>query len=419
MAAYKDTTSIKLSWPSWRWTLTALNTVALILSVILSWHYLAGGSMVGCGGGSPCDTVLNSQWSVIAGIIPLSGLAVGVYLALLVASLFIGPATEAPIRRLAWCVMLILAGAITGSAIWFTILQKWFIGAFCPYCMTTHITGLLLATLVIWRATRELINSGNNISHKNQTIVKNITPASPGRIFRPLPVLGLGLAGVALAGIMAVCQVVLKPSAVYRDGQSMNNLPAFDYSTVPIVGSPDAPYIVKLLFDYNCPHCQKLHFILNEAIRRYNGKLAFVLCPSPLNPGCNTYIPQVVDAYKNSCELARIGLAVWLVNRESFYAFENWMFTFESGNSWQPRDFESARAKAIELVGQAKFDTALTDPWIGQYLQNCTQIYGQTIQNGKGGVPKLIYGSQWVIPELSDADDLITILQKSLGVPMP
>ena len=136
--------------------MTGLNILALVLSAILSWHYLKGGSMAGCGGGSPCEQVLNSRWSIIAGIFPVSGLAVGVYLALLVASLFIGPATEAPIRRLAWRVMLVLAGSVAGSAIWFTILQKWVIGDFCPYCMTTHITGLLLAVLVIWRAIKRI-----------------------------------------------------------------------------------------------------------------------------------------------------------------------------------------------------------------------------------------------------------------------
>ena len=95
------------------------------------------------------------------------------------------------------------------------------------------------------------------------------------------------------------------------------------------------------------------------------------------------------------------------------------MFTFESGDSWRPRSLESARAKAVELVGQAKFDAALSDPWIGQYMQTCIQIYGQTIQSGKGGIPKLIFGSQWVIPEPYNADDLVMILQKSLAVPMP
>jgi uncharacterized membrane protein len=369
-----------------------LNTLALVLSIIISWHYLEGGSMFGCGGGSPCEKVLNSQWSMIAGIFPISGLAVGVYLAILVASLFIGPDTEVPIRRLACGVMLVLVSSVAGSAIWFTILQKWIIGDFCPYCMTTHITGLLLAALVIWRAIKE---------------------------FRPLPTMGLTLSGLVLAGILAASQVGFTPSAVYRDGESQDNLPAIDYLAVPMVGSPDAPYVVTLLFDYQCSHCQKIHFMLDEAIRRYAGKLAFALCPAPLNTQCNPYIPRDVDEFKNSCDLARIGLAVWRAKHEVFADFENWMFTFESGDRWLPRNLEAARAKAVELVGQATFDAVWADPWIGQYLQTSIRIYGQTIQNGKGGIPKLIFGSRWVIPEPYNAADLVMILQKSLAVPTP
>jgi uncharacterized membrane protein/protein-disulfide isomerase len=393
--------------------------LALVLSVILSWHYLKGGSMAGCGGGSPCEQVLNSQWSTIAGIIPVSGLAVGVYLALLIASLFIGPATELPIRHLAWSVMLILVGSVSGSAIWFTILQKWIIGHFCPYCMTTHITGLLLAVLVIWRAIKEFDYQSNDIPLTNHAKVKNISTAIPTRIIRPMAVIGPALIGLVLSGILAACQAGFTPSAVYRNGESQDKLPAIDYHTVPMVGSPDAPYIVTLLFDYQCSHCQKIHFMLNEAINRYNGKLAFALCPAPLNKECNPYIPQDVEAFRNSCELARIGLAVWVARREAFPVFDNWMFTFESGDKWQPRSLETTRAKAVELVGQEKFNASLSDPWIGQYIKTCVRIYGQTIQNGKGGVPKLIYGSHWVIPEPYNADDLVMILQKSLAVPRP
>ena len=235
-----------------------------------------------------------------------------------------------------------------------------------------------------------------------------------------MPAIGLrSLTGLVLAGILAASQVVFTPPAVYSDGESQDNLPAIDYHTVPMVGSPDAPYVVTLLFDYQCSHCQKIHFMLNEAIRRYAGKLAFALCPAPLNTQCNPYIPRDVDEFKNSCELAKIGLAVWVAKREVFPDFENWMFTFESGDSWHPRSLETARAKAVELVGQAKFDAAWTDPWIGQYLQTSIRIYGQTIQNGKGGIPKLIFGSRWVIPEPYNADDLVMILQKSLAVPRP
>jgi uncharacterized membrane protein len=132
--------------------LTGLSTLALALSAYLSWHYLVGGQVSGCGAGSSCEKVLSSRWSAVGGVLPVSGLAAGAYLAMLVASLSIGPATAAPVRRLAWGAMLVLVGAAAGSAVWFTIVQKWVIGAFCLHCMATHITGLLLAALVIWRA---------------------------------------------------------------------------------------------------------------------------------------------------------------------------------------------------------------------------------------------------------------------------
>jgi len=410
----KNRTGIQRPWPLWRWILTGLNTLALILSAIMSWHYLKGGSMVGCGGGSPCEQVLNSQWSTIAGVLPISGLAVGIYLAMLVAGLFIGPETDASIRRLAWKVMLVLAGSIAGSAIWFTILQKWFIGDFCPYCMTTHLTGVLLAALVIRRAISEFEDYSNHTMTK-----KDILPATPSRIIRPLQAVGLTMIGLVLAGCLAAFQVVFTPSSVYRDGESQVNLTTVDYHEVPMIGSPDAKYVVTLLFDYKCPHCQRIHFSLDEAVRRYKGKLAFVLCPAPLNTKCNPYVKRDVDAFKNSCELAQIGLAVWVAKRDAYLAFDNWMFTFESGDFWRPRKLEPTKAKAVELVGQEKFDAAMSDPWIGQYLKTCVEIYGKTIQNGKGGIPKLIFGSRWVIPETYEADDLMMILQNSLDLPKP
>jgi len=231
--------------------------------------------------------------------------------------------------------------------------------------------------------------------------------------------MGLILAGLALTGILAAYQGSVTPSAVYREGESQENFTIIDHHNLPMIGSPDAPYVVTLLFDYQCTHCQKIHFMLNEAVRRYAGKLAFVLCPAPLNTKCNPFIPSDVDAFKNSCELARIGLAVWVAKREALPDFENWMFSFDTGNKWHPRSLESVRAKAVELVGQEKFDAAWTDPWVDQYLQTCVQIYGKTLQKGRGGVPKLIFGSHWVVPELNNTDDLISILQKSLAVPKP
>jgi len=410
-----ETSQIRQSWPWWRRVLTGLITLALALSAYLSWHYLVGGSVIGCGGGSPCDQVLNSRWSSIAGVLPVTGLAAGVYLAMLVASFFIGTATELSVRRLAWRTMLLLVGAAAGSAVWFIIVQKWIIGSFCPYCMTAHIIGLLLATLVIWQAPRQ------REANSTETALSKSAPASMPvrRVIGRAPAIGLAFAGVVLAGVMAICQATFTPPPEYRAGESKEDLPAINPRTAPLLGSPDATHVVNLLFDYKCRHCQQLHFMLNEAVRRYNGRLAFVLCPSPLNTQCNPYVPRDVDEFKDSCELARIALAVWVARREVFHDFELWMFTLESGDLWRPRSPAAARAKAIELVGQAQFDAALADPWIERYLQACIQIYGNTTQGGNNAVPKMVFGERWVIPQPNDADDLITILTNGLGLPKP
>lgn len=383
-------------WPWWRWLMTGLNIAALALTAVMSWHHLTGGSMAGCGGGSPCEQVLSSRWSVVLGILPVSGLAMGVYFALLAAGFYIGPSSEMAVRRLAWSTMLILAGSVTGSAIWFTIVQKWIIRDFCPYCLAAHITGVILSSLVIWRAIKGF----------------------QGHSFRPLPAAGRVFAGLALAGVLVAFQSGTTKTPTYAEGESQTYVPVVDYSDFPLKGSPDAPHIVTLLFDYQCSFCQRIHFMLDEAIRRYSGKLAFALCPAPLSAQCNPYIPADADEFRNSCELARISMAVWVADRKMFPAFEDFMFTFESGDRWQPRSPEAARAKAIELVGSDKFNTAFADPRVSRYIETSVQIYGQTLRNGKGGIPKLVYGSRWIIPEVSNADDLLMILQKSLEVPM-
>jgi protein-disulfide isomerase len=377
--------------------------LGLTLSAYLGWHFLMGGPVIGCGGGSPCEQVLNSRWSTIGGILPVSGLAEGAYLA-----------------------MLVLVGAAAGSALWFIFVQKWLVGAFCPYCMATHITGLLLAALVIWQAPRRFEDDSKDVAPKNPAPATGAVMAAPiqdvsravsRRIIGPLPAIGLTLVGVALAGIMAVSQAVFTPAAVFRAGQAAeNNLPALDPRAVPLIGSPDARYVVTLLFDYQCPHCQQLHSLLDEAVRRYHGKLAFALCPAPLNPQCNPYVSRETDEFRDSCDLAKIGLAVWVAKRDAFPDFDRWMYSPEPGHLWHPRTPDAAAAKAVELVGQAKFEAARAEPWGERYLQTSVRIYGEI---GGSALPKLVYGSHWVTPELHDANELVLILHDGLGVPQP
>jgi uncharacterized membrane protein len=377
----------------------------------MAWHSLAGGSVIGCGGGGGCDQVLSSRWSTIGGVLPVSGLAAGTYLAILLASFFVGPRTPPADRRLAWGAMLVLVGAAAGSAMWFILVQHRLIGAFCPYCIATHLTGLLLAALVVWKAPMQFVEG--SATDPNPGV-------APRRLIRRAPAIGMAIVGVVLAGGLALSQVALAPPPAYRAGESpAAGLPALDPHAVPLVGSLDAAHIVILQFDYKCPHCQKIHAMLQDVIRRYNGRLAFAVCPAPLSNHCNPYIARSVEEFKDSCELVRIALALWTVNREAFATFDNWMFWNDPAERWRARTLEASRAKAIELVGETKLDAALADPWVDGFMQTSLRIYGQTLGSDQRGnaVPKLVFGSRWVTPEPADADELVLILQNSLGVP--
>jgi uncharacterized membrane protein/protein-disulfide isomerase len=370
--------------------MTALNIIALLISLALSYHYLNGVPMPGCNGEGACEQVLSSQWSMIAGKIPVSGLAAGAYLALLIAGFSGGSPTADPgVKRIAQTALLLLAGAITGMALWFTILQKWIIGSFCPYCMAAHTAGVLLSALIIWRARMEAPRSW--------------------RFLKPA---GLGLLSAAL---LATSQAVFSPPAIYSNGHAQNALPATD-PDAPTIGPANARYRILLLFDYQCPHCQKIHALLNDVVDRYHGELAFIACPTPLNTRCNPFIPYEEDAFRNSCEIARISLALWLAKHEALAAFDRWIFTPEPGAEWQPPSLEAVREKAAGLVGDARLEAALSSPWIDSYLQTCTTIYGQTMQHANGGVPKLVFGSRWVVPEAENAPALEKIVREMLGV---
>ncbi|MGE4568479.1 MAG: vitamin K epoxide reductase family protein [Bacteroidales bacterium] len=375
----------------WRWTFAGLNLLAIGLSILLSWQVLSGDGMPGCGGESSCNEVLSSRWSKWAGVIPVGLPAVSVYLAIWVAVSFLTSNAERSVRCLAWIALLVLAGVVIGSAIWFFIVQRWIIGAYCLWCMTTHVAGILLSLMILRRAWAE---------------------------YEPrFALLAYVLGGLFLAMLFAALQALFLPSAVFVEGRSQEALPVIDPQSAPRVGPVEAPHVVTLLFDYQCLHCRRLHFMLPEVVSMYKGELAFILCPTPLSPQCNRFVPREVESFANSCELARLGLIVWQTQRERFAEFEAWMFSYESGDKWHPRTLEAARAKVIGWMGQTAFQEAVGNQSVSLYLEQSVNLFGKTLMQGKGAIPRLIYGSRWVTPNPSDAADLARILQESLALP--
>ena len=127
----------------------AVAGVALVMCVVMAVHSVGGMGLVGCAAGSVCDDVMSGRWSRVLGIVPVNGLAAGVYLALIVNLLCVRFSKDEELVGLAVKLLPVFAGVIVGSAVWFIGLMLVEEDGVCRYCLTAHSLGLLDAVLLM------------------------------------------------------------------------------------------------------------------------------------------------------------------------------------------------------------------------------------------------------------------------------
>lgn len=467
----------------------AVAGVALVLCVVMAVHSVGGMGLVGCAAGSVCDDVMSGRWSRVLGIVPVSGLAVGVYLALIVSLLCVRFAKDEELVELVEKLLPVFAGVIVGSAVWFIGLMLVEEDGVCRYCLAAHSLGLLEAVLLMVlvgsgrRCGKEgeagrmigegaencgMGESGENLvegkrnlrgevaseigceggcegsreagsgekiigerkkcnfvedkwnfAREKRGFVDNCGFGGKRGIVGKWGFVGKwGMfgAGVMLAAVLAVMQVATAPSVVYQKGSVEEPLPLVGAVGAPVIGdAARAEVVIDILFDYQCSHCQKVHSMLPEVVSRLDGRVAFVLCPCPLSAKCNPYVPREDVRFEGSCELAKIGLAVFGVDPEAFAKYDAWMF--EAGeDGWWPRGAGEARAFAEGLVGAGRLAQAMESEWIYERLLQTYELFGRTSAGGQGGIPRFICGEQWVVPEAASAEELVGLLASEFGI---
>lgn len=360
-----------------------IGAIAFVLSFILCIHAFSGKGLIGCSAGTSCNQVLGSRWSFIMGLVPVSGLASIVYLLLTFCIAFRDRLEDDPeLQKYIDMTVLVLTGAITGSAVWFIWLQKNFIRAFCPYCMSAHILGIILSLMIIVYKARSF---------------KHIASICCGII------LAAGLAGL---------QLMTTPRTAYDRGFVPEQLPESIPSELPSYGNQNAPNVVTLLYDYRCSHCQKIHGMLPELAGLLGPDYVIVTRPVPLSMACNPYIRASEDRFAGSCELTRLALALWRYDRDAFRAFDSWLFEADSRRGWYPRNPEEALAKAQSLIGPEKLQSALNDSWIESYLSSTFELFGRTSNSDKSGIPRFIHDGRWLVPDTGQAEALATLIKE-------
>jgi uncharacterized membrane protein len=374
-------------------TLRRFKTVALLLCTaclaLAGWmlfHSLTGVRMVGCGAGSGCDSVMGSPWAYVLGGVPVSLPAAVAYLLLGLCVLFFGGETEEDrsLDRILWPMMLVLGGAIFGAALWFCYLQLFVLHAFCKYCTLLHLLGCVLAGWILLA----------------------------GRPFGRLRNRSLFVVGLLAAALFAIVQSRTLPAAAYDAGRTEVALPSFSEGEIPVLGPSDAPDELTLLFDFQCNHCRWLHRVLPDLLEKAGGQYRIRLCPVPLSSACNPYIPSSgIDRFVGSCQLTRYALAVWYARPDAYEAY--WDYLLGSGDERAAIAPADAEARAGELLGD-DFESAIQNPRIDAYLRKVEELFGRTSSSQKSGVPRLIRGQHWLVPETDQADELLELIRLSL-----
>jgi protein-disulfide isomerase len=379
------------------WIARVLLLVAVGVTAYLLFGAWQGGPIAGCGAEGGCNEVLQSHWSRWWKI-PVAMPALVAYISLLLLSL------QRPGARGGWRdgAMVALCVMIFGAAAWFVGLQVFVINSTCVLCraVLTHLCVFCITAhgCAVWSA---------------WIMRPEVRAAAAWR--------GIG-AGVL--GLMLLCggQLVLpSPTALWEVGGGPNAvvLPAgegqgrriamykghleLDLGTVPVIGSPEAAHVAVVLFDVTCGHCRELHRQLATARARYGKDLAIVALPMPLDARCNPAVSKV-GGNVNSCEYARLALAVWRADRTKYEEFVGYMF--ETPLLPGPEGVALAERRAGILVGEAQVQAALKDAWVEEQLRVDVELYRANNKvKGSTAMPQMVLGDVFM-QGAPDAEEL-------------
>ena len=378
--------------------ITALALVALGVSTYLAWVTWQSGSVAGCTADSllDCDEVLASRWSKWFGL-PVSLLGALTYLSILALA---WPAASRP-QGLAMTALFALALVAAGAAIWFVGLQAIQLQSFCFYCLTVHTCGLIVALLALLLF---LDTSGSSDLQQMQSLLgvapvesKTQTPSSVAGLNGPRLLTALGASTLSIAALMAgqllsepetnaMEEIEFQPLVIDEpiDNQPLENQLAeetqpeetqpeetqpeepsdnffedtqrrivfpglakpIDTYAMPVLGDPQAEFVILEMMDYTCKHCRKLHVHLHASLDRYGDRLAVVIQHIPLSKKCNPLVKRDYLGRRDACDYAKLAVGVWKLAPEKFAAYHDWLLESE-----KPPGIYEARTRAISLVG--------------------------------------------------------------------
>lgn len=401
------------------WLLRLPALLALGISLFLIYQKSQGtiNSIAGCGGEGGCSQVLGGRWSEWFGV-PVTVLAAGMYICAL---LLTTPAVTRSNPRLAKKGLLVAGMLALLAACWFIGILIFAEKAFCPYCIATHICGIAFGILVLkylWKSQRrQMIDN-----RKEGTVQKN--GLAPLIVAAVLGIIALAVGQILGKGpdtheIVGVGEEVSEPertdpvpenaktrSVSYASGQVTFVLP-----DSPHIGDIKTKHVITEFFDYTCRSCRQMHGDMHLLLEKHPDDFVLILTPCPLNSLCNPHFTGNSAEHTNSCEYAKLALALWRAAPEKFAEFHEFMM------NGQLPPLADAKAKATALAGADALAAAESDPWIAERLKQTLEQY-KILAASSPKMPKLLLGGTAILNGLArDPAQFVQALEQHFKLP--
>jgi uncharacterized membrane protein len=385
----------------------ALLLFVIGLSLYLIIRSIMRTPVLGCGGTGGCGEISTTRWAYWFGV-PVSVLAVLSYLTLLAGSL-LSPGMSAKSALFLQTAVAALCLIILASAVWFVSVQAAILHRYCTYCLMLHGGGVAASIL--------LISMKPPIRWRLPILVAAASMALliVGQIFQTDPLLvDISHATTPSDPSTAALAVGNSSGLPGRTLFLPYGIGSVNTGAVPVLGNPQAPYDMAVLFDFTCPVCRHNHALLLGAIARYPTQLCIALLPTPMESSCNSAVRQTRPEHVGACEYASVALALWRHNPDDFFAFCQAFI-----DSAPARPADQARAWAARRVGgEVILDQLLADHEIAQQIAQDTNCYGAIVrQTGRDEMPKLMMGSVVISGAPPTIDPLLQWLHRYCGLP--
>ena len=400
---------------SWLKIVRGLVGVASLVTVYLAYVSLAlGGGVPGCGPDSGCDRVLSSPWAYWLGI-PVSLPGLGLYAIFLINTFSLRPDEPKKAQR-TLNVLTLCACTMICAAVWFVGVQAVAIQEFCPFCCTAHALASLGAIIFLWNASavgnrlavRLDLNRAMGAAVAMVAVIAGVQLVAPTKS-PPPKIVDLGDTNASVAGPNPTKSTEANPNLFPIPGTDLR----LKVDHLPMMGSNEATHRIGLLFDYTCHDCRDMHGYLREAVETFDGQLACMLIPMPLDGQCNPVVEETYKDHVDACKYAKICLAVHFSAPQKYEAFDRWLFSDHK----QQKKLEVVRQHAALLVGAEALEKALASAAVQEQLRQNMRAYKLISETGKETViPQTIIKDQIMYGGANSVDQVKDTLKRILNL---